>query len=295
MRRIINKQEPLMDQGSSDWHAWRSKGIGGSEIAAVLGLSPWMTAYQLWEQKTGRSKKDQSNWATQRGVDMEPRARASYELEHNEDMPPCLAEHKDYPFLRVSLDGHNEKLSRILEIKYNGKKNHELALKGEIPDYYMAQIQMQLAVTGANHAHYYSYDGQVGITITVLPDLEWIERIIRAGIEFWEFVTTDTPPPFDLDKDYERVNDPALEAYCGAWKNLKTQYDEIKLEMDEVEEKIRSGLQVPRAICYSLRLTKSKRKGSVDYQRVPQLQGLNLEEFRKPDIDVFSIRAVKER
>src|SRR5215469_14323159 len=33
----------------------RRTGIGGSDAAAALGLSPWQTPYDLWEQKTGRA------------------------------------------------------------------------------------------------------------------------------------------------------------------------------------------------------------------------------------------------
>lgn len=39
--------------GSPEWHAARSEGLGGSEIAAVLGLSPWTSHYSLWLQKAG--------------------------------------------------------------------------------------------------------------------------------------------------------------------------------------------------------------------------------------------------
>lgn len=39
----------------SEFLARRMAGIGGSDIAAVLGLSPYKTALQLWMEKTGRN------------------------------------------------------------------------------------------------------------------------------------------------------------------------------------------------------------------------------------------------
>ncbi|MDQ3578214.1 MAG: YqaJ viral recombinase family protein, partial [Actinomycetota bacterium] len=39
--------------GSPEWHAARAQGLGGSEIAAVLGLSPWESRFSLWHRKTG--------------------------------------------------------------------------------------------------------------------------------------------------------------------------------------------------------------------------------------------------
>ncbi|WP_275462102.1 YqaJ viral recombinase family protein [Streptomyces noursei] len=41
------------DPGSAEWHAVRAAGIGGSEIAAVLGLSPYESPYSLWHRKQG--------------------------------------------------------------------------------------------------------------------------------------------------------------------------------------------------------------------------------------------------
>jgi putative phage-type endonuclease len=40
--------------GSAEWHAARKNGLGGSEIAAVVGLSKWESAYSTWHRKAGR-------------------------------------------------------------------------------------------------------------------------------------------------------------------------------------------------------------------------------------------------
>ena len=39
------------EPGTSEWHAARAHGIGGSEIAAVLGLSPHESRFSLWHRK----------------------------------------------------------------------------------------------------------------------------------------------------------------------------------------------------------------------------------------------------
>src|SRR5205823_13949319 len=41
------------EPGSPEWHAARARGLGGSEIAAVLGLSPWESKFSLWHRKMG--------------------------------------------------------------------------------------------------------------------------------------------------------------------------------------------------------------------------------------------------
>ena len=39
----------------------RRSGIGGSDVAAILGLSRWKTAYQVWQEKTGRAAIDEGD------------------------------------------------------------------------------------------------------------------------------------------------------------------------------------------------------------------------------------------
>lgn len=66
-------------QGSPEWLAYRLHKFNASESAAVLGVSPWQTPYQLWLQKTGRSEGTKSTHAMLRGIELEPAARAAYE------------------------------------------------------------------------------------------------------------------------------------------------------------------------------------------------------------------------
>lgn len=47
----------------------RSKFLGGSDIAAVMGLSPWATPVELWMQKTGRAPKEAPDQQRQRMYD----------------------------------------------------------------------------------------------------------------------------------------------------------------------------------------------------------------------------------
>ena len=38
------------------WLLERTKGIGGSDVATVLGLNPYKTPLSLWEEKTGKTE-----------------------------------------------------------------------------------------------------------------------------------------------------------------------------------------------------------------------------------------------
>lgn len=43
----------MLVNNRKEWLKARQKGIGGSDAASVLGISPWKTNVQLWEEKTG--------------------------------------------------------------------------------------------------------------------------------------------------------------------------------------------------------------------------------------------------
>ena len=58
-------------QGSGEWHAHRRTARNASESAAVLGVSPWQSPYQLWLVKTGRVVPEVTP-AMQHGTELEP-------------------------------------------------------------------------------------------------------------------------------------------------------------------------------------------------------------------------------
>lgn len=169
-----------MEQGSAAWLKWRQEGIGGSDAASIMGVSPYRTVLQIYEDKLGIGKPFVPNWATNRGHELEPEARADYELRYQIFAPPALAIHKEYPWLRASLDGYNEELGIILEIKCGSGKDH-----GTVPEKYFPQLQHQLMVTGAAVVHYYSYVKGQGHLSIVEPDQKYIARLFFEEWSFW--------------------------------------------------------------------------------------------------------------
>jgi predicted phage-related endonuclease len=43
---------------ADDWFKARKKGIGGSDAAVVLGISPWKTPIRLWREKRNEVAED---------------------------------------------------------------------------------------------------------------------------------------------------------------------------------------------------------------------------------------------
>ena len=78
-----------MAQGSPEWHEHRRRYRNASETPAVIGVSPWMTPYQLWQLKLGLVEPVVTP-AMKHGSDLEPVARAAYERQTGRVMQPLV-------------------------------------------------------------------------------------------------------------------------------------------------------------------------------------------------------------
>lgn len=188
------------------WMQWRTKGIGASDTPIILGVSPWKTRKELWEEKTGLVVREQkSNWAIDRGNRLEPLARTHYELMVGFDSPPCFLQHYKYSFIRASLDGFNKSNNIILEIKCPSKKDHQNALNGLVPKKYYPQIQHQLFVSSAMKCDYFSFDGHNGCIVEVFPDHAFMAAMVMHIIDFWDCIMTKKEPSQSIEMVQPRI------------------------------------------------------------------------------------------
>ena len=171
---------------SDEWLTERGNGIGGSDIATLLGLNPYKTVTELWLEKTGRSEPFTGNYATDRGHALEAFLVGVYRDAHPgtvidtapDDMPSIVA-HPDVPAARVSLDGlaHDKHHSYVLEVKTGGHRQLAQWDDDGIPQPYAVQVGYQLAVTGLDHA-------------VVVADIggEYLERRVDADDTFTAYI-----------------------------------------------------------------------------------------------------------
>ena len=180
-----------LKQGSQEWLDYRQKMFNASETAAVLGVSPWLTPYQLWLSKTGRSV-TKATLAMQHGTDMEPAARVAYELQTGNVMQPLVLQDGRYS---ASLDGMNLEGDLILEVKCPFKCQASTlwqdAVAGAVPEYYRLQVQHQLMVSGAALAHFWVFDGNQSLLISIERDEAAMEAISRGWEGFQPYLDTD--------------------------------------------------------------------------------------------------------
>ena len=199
----------------ADWLEVRKTGIGGSDAAAAVGLSPYKSQLELWMEKTGRDAglpkpdPDDTTHPVYWGTMLEPIVAASYTKQTGNKVRKVNAvlQHPQFPFMLANLDREvvGSPLVQILECKTAGEFGARLWQDG-VPEYVQLQVQHQLAVTGKQAAHVaVLICGQRLEVHRIQRDEDLISRLITLEARFWEYVTTDTPPPADGSESADRA------------------------------------------------------------------------------------------
>lgn len=205
-----------------EWLKARINGIGASEAAAVVGMSPYKSNVELWEEKTGRRQaKDISDDPhVKYGKEAEKYLRALFALDYPQyqvdyDEFGMIRNNPDCPFAFATLDGnlteHETKGKGVLEIKTT-----EIMRAGQwdewndrIPNHYYIQVIHQLLATGYAFSwlkaqikytdksgmkqeairHYYIERSEVE------TDIKWLAEREKG---FWDCVVNDKRPALIL-------------------------------------------------------------------------------------------------
>ena len=141
-----------------EWLRYRKCGIGGSDVAAILGISKWNSAISLWLDKTNQTNEPvEENEAMQWGTIMEPIIRNRFAEVTGKTVVEVKAmlQHPEHPFMLADVDGlttDDEGNPAILEIK-TASEYKRAEWENDIPSYYQAQVQHYLCVTGVQKAY----------------------------------------------------------------------------------------------------------------------------------------------
>jgi putative phage-type endonuclease len=199
----------------SEWLEVRKSGIGGSDAAAAIGLSPYMSPLELWLIKTGRDANlprpdaDDTTEPVYWGSLLEPIVAASYTKQTGNRVRRVNAvlRHRSIPFMLANIDREVVGVPdvQILECKTAGEFGARLWREG-VPEYVQVQVQHQLAVMGKRAADVaVLLCGQKLDVHRIERDDALIARLIPLEAAFWRYVETDTPPPADGSESADRA------------------------------------------------------------------------------------------
>lgn len=259
----MNKYTELRFKGTEEeinqqWLDARKQGIGGSDAAAIMGMSKYGTPLTVWLEKTGREESPDlsDNEYVYWGNVLESVVAEEFSKRHPEYImrrKNALLRSKKYPFMQASLDfvliekGTGRK--GILEIK-TASAHLDGDWEEDIPDYYLPQPTHYLAVTGYDfYAVAVLIGGNQYREFINERDLEDIDALIKRETDFWNnYVLTDIMPEVTgskadtesltaihsiSDDEYEYLLDidvPEIEQYqntCEALKALEEKKREL--------------------------------------------------------------------
>lgn len=265
-----------------DEEAWlkaRTNGIGGSDIGAICGVSPFTSARQIYLKKTGQyddseSVSDASRERMHFGHMLEPIVADEYarrELEGTNlklvDIDATL-QHKEFTWALANIDrlivevqeDGSEKPVGILECKTTSEYMNDEWESGEILESYIYQLNWYLWILGLERGvfaclvggnKFYSYD--------VYRNDELLnETMIPAAQNFWnnnvlalnepEMQTNDTDFANDLYKDVVKDSEIVLEDdesnnLAETVFNCKAKIKELEGIMEEAKNRLKDRLK----------------------------------------------------
>lgn len=138
------------------WLAERRKGIGGSDVAGIMGLSPWSTPVTVWLDKTGRSEPKEETEAMRIGTELEDFVARRYTMETGRVVQRyntmlhdgCLLGNLDrlvvMPGEKVASHQKEIRTDTLLECKTSSRE-----WDGDVPIYYQTQVQHYMGLCPA--------------------------------------------------------------------------------------------------------------------------------------------------
>lgn len=251
------------EEREAAWLKSRSHGVGGSDMSTILGLNKYASPYDLWLEKTKRVKPEDisDKWAIVKGKTMEPELRRRFKAQHPEMIVTNGTDmqfiSREKPYLRASLDGilqREDGSLGILEIKTAGNRRagdwHDEDGNLRIPPYYLAQVEFYALVTGWTWGYVYAAIGDdEPVEIPFKADVEDMGAIDEAAADFWQFVTTGTPPQLtggDVQKAFpeptpdivDESEDDDLYDLLARYESATGMLNDMKALQKELQEQI---------------------------------------------------------
>jgi putative phage-type endonuclease len=180
----------------------RSKGIGGSDVAALCGLSKYKTAYQLYLEKRGEiAGDDQDSEILRFGRRLEKPIADEFAFRTGRKIwrQRRTLRVPKYKFLLANIDRWQERdgIRGVYEGKNANWLQRKLWLEGGVPEAYYLQLQHYLLVTGCTFGTFgVLFGGNEFHAFDVERDEATIAMLLPLEIDFWERVRTGNPPDF---------------------------------------------------------------------------------------------------
>lgn len=180
--------------------------VGGSDVATIFGVSPWMTPLELWMIKKGRMKPSVKANANQleMGHLLEPIAAHFYAVKTGNTVTDDtnMYQHADHPYALADFDRRFVRASDgtpgILECKSCTYRHASDWADGAYPLYYEFQLRYYLAVADVNIGAFSALWGNNPDNDMAIPELvrdTVKEDMIFERLDEWIWSLQNDKPP----------------------------------------------------------------------------------------------------
>jgi len=175
--------------------------IGGSDVAAILGVSKWKTPYALWCEKKGQAGEPSTperDKVLNRGKRLEPYIRQMVQDEYGmvaTDINRIYTD-SEHDFMRCEVDVQfGDENGEIKTVHPFASREWGQELSDDLPLAYVAQCQWGLMITGRKVCHVFALIGDDLRRYKVTRDDVLIGGLRAKVLEFWHnHVLADVPP-----------------------------------------------------------------------------------------------------
>lgn len=268
-----------MEQRTPAWYESRKGRVTGSIVGAILGEAPYMTRDEAMRSMVrayhGAESEFTGNVATEYGTANEDGAIWQYEMETGNKVDPApFVPFEDW--LGASPDGYIGE-DGLIEVKCPYSK--KVKPLSDQPHYY-SQIQIQLYVTGRKWCDFYVWTPDGSEITTVAPNQQWLDDNLPRLRQFHAEYLSELDSPDHLEPLRVEINTLEAKRMIEEIDQLKEAQDNAKERQKELEASLIDMAGDRNALIWGRKLTKVERKGNVQYAKVPELKGVDLEPYR---------------
>jgi putative phage-type endonuclease len=292
--------------------------VSASEVAILLGRSPYKTPWRLWAEKTGLVRPEtelSSDWFRNKGTGGEDAVRWAFEEKHDTLLLALCGESDEQPLIRASFDGIDDD-GRPVELKVSCQKVYtevlNLGRESTAFKLYYPQIQTQLYVSGQRLGWLvFFYGPGAMVEFEVARDDAFIaETLVPGCLDFWDRVRNKKEPPRDPERDLYTPKGQALETWtlraaeyrkeAAAKVQLDSKAKLLKANMDVIEESLVAMMgDFLVAETAGIKVLRYSQRGTVGYKEalavlVPELDPAVLETYRAASSDRIKVTVLKE-
>lgn len=250
MKNIIRISKK--DMSHDEWILARKDGIGGSEAAAIMGLSKYSSPYRVWADKMNLIEPTPVSEAMRQGTDLEDYVAKRFSEQtgkkvHNTNF---IYKNPEYPFALANVDRLITGEDAGLECKTTSEMNLKKFKGGEFPENYYAQCMHYLMVTGLKRWYLAVLVYSRGFYVFEIErNEEEIAALAKAEADLWACVKSGIPPVVD-GKDataatLEEINSPSEATDCNLTPMLDRLIAIANLEKEKAE--IEDGIKTHKA------------------------------------------------